>query len=886
MIQWTESAQAAWKAHEQQLQDQLQDSEADASEVAQDVRCHIEEEARKAELQVIDATWLQSILKRMEDQSSSPAQKAIPNSQSKLNFRSSLKHPDAWSKFRWGALWLTAVIWPTITLLFELSTRLCSGYWFDPMPTPLHVLLLCLVPLGNGWGLRKLGKDPASIGPWLGRVVAFNTGTSLLYTLMFAPAIPISFLLTIVYGMGLLPLTPLVSFLTGLRLWKHVRAAQAQPSRHWTLAWGMLAAFVCLLALESPYFLTRLGLRWADAEDRSVQIKGIRLLRALGHEETMLTACYQRPRRVFDLSSWLTQSKETVTQQDARAIYYRVTGRPFNAVKPPKLYTSQGRWSLVEDAFTWELDDALGGSSVAGRVMGLEMVSSRIDSRIETHGANSYTEWTMEFENKAPLAREARAQIRLPVGGVVSRLTLWVNDEEREAAFASRNTTRQAYQKIAVERRRDPVLVTTSGPDQILMQCFPVPPNGGRMKIRFGITAPLDMRDIHHGRTRLPVMVERNFNLRGTLKHAIWVESRSLLASDHKDFKASQHEDGDQILQGQLSDRALLSAQSTIEVERAQASQKVFTPARQPQESILQELSKQSAQAPKSIIWVVDGSHAMGSHISEITQALQNWGSDIALQVIIASDQSPFIAPDHAYKVFSRQEAMSYLSMLEPSGGQDNLAALTQAWALAREKGVGHVWWWHGPQPVMLGDPSSLQQQMERSRGSIQLISKGIFPAPNRILENLDSNSTRILPHYGNLQETWQHWLDQASGKAEIWGFHRRAIPSSQIENTSLPQVSQHIERLWAKQEVLNLIARRDQKQAIALASEHQLVTPVTGAVVLETQEQYDEMGLTPVAFDAVPSIPEPSTWALWCLGLMLVVWGQHRSKQFSKNQS
>ena len=306
---------------------------------------------------------------------------------------------------------------------------------------------------------------------------------------------------------------------------KHVQAAQVQPSRPWTLGWGMVAAIACLLALESPYFFTRLGLRWADAEDRSVQLKGIRLLRTLGHEETMLTACYQRPRRVFDLSSWLTNSKEPVTQEDARAIYYRVTGRPFNAVKPPELYTSQGRWSLVEDEFTWELDNALGGSSVAGRVMGLEMIRSRIDSRIETHGATSYTEWTMEFENKASLAREARAQIRLPAGGVVSRLTLWVNDEEREAAFASRNLTRKAYQKIAVERRRDPVLVTTSGPDQILMQCFPVPPDGGRMQIRFGITAPLDMSDLSHGRTRLPVMVERNFNLRGALKHAIWVES-------------------------------------------------------------------------------------------------------------------------------------------------------------------------------------------------------------------------------------------------------------------------------------------------------------------------------------------------------------------------
>jgi len=403
------------------------------------------------------------------------------------------------------------------------------------------------------------------------------------------------------------------------------------------------------------------------------------------------------------------------------------------------------------------------------------------------------------------------------------------------------------------------------------------------MKIRFGITAPLDMSDLSHGRTRLPVMVERNFNLRGALKHAIWVESRSKLTSDHTGFKASQHDDGDHILEGQLADPVLISAESTIEVERAQASQKVFTQARKSEQSILQELSRESTQAPDSVIWVVDGSYAMTPHMSDILEALENWDSEITLQVLVASDQSPFIAPDHTYKICSPQEALSYLSLLEPSGGQDNLAALTQAWALAREQGARHVWWYHGPQPVMLGDPSSLQQQMERSRGSIQLISKGIFPVPNRILENLDSSFTRVLPHYGNLQETWQQWLDEVTGKAEIWRFHRRTLPSSEMENTHLPQVSQHIERLWAKQEVLHLIAQREQKKAIALASEHQLVTPVTGAVVLETQEQYDEMGLTPVPFDAVPSIPEPSTWALWCVGLLLMLWGRHRSQSTRK---
>jgi hypothetical protein len=69
--------------------------------------------------------------------------------------------------------------------------------------------------------------------------------------------------------------------------------------------------------------------------------------------------------------------------------------------------------------------------------------------------------------------------VQLPPGGVVSRLTLWVNGEEREAAFAGRSQTRQAYQQV-VSRRRDPVLVTTAGRDRVLVQCFPVPAAAAR----------------------------------------------------------------------------------------------------------------------------------------------------------------------------------------------------------------------------------------------------------------------------------------------------------------------------------------------------------------------------------------------------------------------
>ena len=51
--------------------------------------------------------------------------------------------------------------------------------------------------------------------------------------------------------------------------------------------------------------------------------------------------------------------------------------------------------------------------------------------------------------------------------------------------------------------------------------------------------------------------------------------------------------------------------------------------------------------------------------------------------------------------------------------------------------------------------------------------------------------------------------------------------------------------------------------------------TPVSGAVVLETKQQYDEAGLQPVPPGSVPTVPEPETWlliivALGVLGLRL----------------
>jgi len=57
-------------------------------------------------------------------------------------------------------------------------------------------------------------------------------------------------------------------------------------------------------------------------------------------------------------------------------------------------------------------------------------------------------------------------------------------------------------------------------------------------------------------------------------------------------------------------------------------------------------------------------------------------------------------------------------------------------------------------------------------------------------------------------------------------------------------------------------------------------VTPVSGAVVLESKQQYDESRLTPVSQATVPTVPEPHEWALAliaCAALMWLVVGNRR---------
>jgi len=94
---------------------------------------------------------------------------------------------------------------------------------------------------------------------------------------------------------------------------------------------------------------------------------------------------------------------------------------------------------------------------------------------------------------------------------------------------------------------------------------------------------------------------------------------------------------------------------------------------------------------------------------------------------------------------------------------------------------------------------------------------------------------------------------------------------------------------LWALGEVSRLAASShpgDRDRAVELAARYQIVTSVSGAVVLENAGQYRETGLTQVnPASSARGVPEPASWGLLIFALM-VLWDLQRRTRLTRRRS
>lgn len=594
----------------------------------------------------------------------------------------------------------------------------------------------------------------------------------------------------------------------------------------------------------------------------------------------MLRACYgfTQGAQNMDMRGAIISGNKRVSAAQAREIYYRVTGTPFNSVPPPTVRTGRGNWAALDD-WTWDADH--GGDKVGGRIRGLTLNSSRLDTVVDADAAWSYTEWTLEFRNEANQSREARAQILLPPGGVVSRATLWVNDEEREAAFAGRSHVREAYKKIAVQQRRDPILVTTAGPDRVMMQCFPVPARGGVMKVRIGITAPLMLENFSEGHVRLPVFLERNFSIPDGVQHAVWVDTGGPAVTELDQLTAESTASGGTALHGRLTNGQLASPDSLIEVERDPAIIYAWTTDTCSGNGafIRQSITESPVMRPTRLVVVMDGSLQMSSFIGQITSALDGLGESMPVTLLAASDGViTFADPDASGRRTVTSPAEG-LRLLQPLGGQDNVPALIAARELASKAEGSAILWIHAPQPILMSSPEALLQAYERKPDGPPIYELQTELGPDRVINKLNGlRAIHSIPRMGTLQDDLTRLFALWNNGENQLAFERQTVGNGETAKAgSAVETSLQIARLWAHDEVHRLSATRKVGDAVSLAALYQLVTPVSGAVVLENAQQYQETGLKPVDPQSVPSIPEPSSFALLLLAAGALLIGRRR---------
>lgn len=845
-ITWSEAARGAFERHLALLEPTLAAVDGDRAAAVENLRRRMETETGAAGRTVVEAEQVERFFAALR-----PAPRLPKSTVSRVGGMVS------------RVLFFAAgVALPAVALVVELFTRMAADF-FDPLPTLWHVAAIAAVPIVNALALWQLRRPrPVSAATvWLLRANAATVGVSLYYALWFLPLTPFAVLAIMACGVGLLPLAPLLALITGLRCSRGLRRGFTGSERRAPRRWPWLtAAVLALLALEMPAMLES----WARGRiahgEPAEQVRAVRLLRNWGNEETLLQACYYGWGDHSIRRGALEMLFGPTSPEQAQLAYFRITGRAYNQQRrPARLRTWWSARRAREDQ-EWILDNGQGGEVVGPRLAALTLKESKMKGRLNAEAAAGYLEWTLVFRNDhAFQQREARALVQLPAGAVVSRLTLWIDGEEREAAFGRRGQVREAYQKV-VNQRRDPVLVTSQGGGRVLVQCFPVPVNGGEMKLRLGVTLPLVLENAAEGSAGLPRLVEQNFSTAADFRHVIDLEADGGLLAPAGSLRTERAANGDYRLRGLLTPAQLEAGEGVMRVGRDAAVTEAW--ARDPGEStqaVMQTLRRQPP-AGGSLVVVLDGSGSMRLAAEALAAALERETMAAAPEIWMADDTTvrcPTQAP---------REAATWLRHQAFEGGHDVAPVLRSALRETARRG-GTVLWIHGGQPQAWLDSGSFESRDWNSRIRVLAAADGLNVVRDRIAA---AGGLVTVPQVGSLSEDigaeLRRWRDGE------WTAVRRLAPIEQVPSFVSSSSSQ-LWRLWAADEVERLRAapRSGPDEAVALAVRAQLVSSVTSAVVLEQQAQYDAAGLKSVDRNSVPTVPD-SAGTLVLVGIGLAV--------------
>jgi len=809
-----------------------------------------------------------------------------------------------------------AVLLSGLAVVVELVSHTCAGFFFDPLPDLLSVsayLFLALTIALNEVLLGRLRTRKDLFPPvliwaerrridlrWLlwGAVIA--TGAALAvaasYTVMFLPLTPLALMPFGWMGFSFCALSPAVNLTLVLLQLRTLTRRQSDfkmtsPGR--ALAAAMLGFGAAgLLLVGRPVAVGACIERAAHRPgDREGDLARLRLLRA---EPEILNLCYRSSTSAWVASGQaLERTGEAPDPAEYRRLYYLVTGRPFESADASRVLGRGRSWGF--DQGDPAIEDQ-GGEMVGRAVKGLSLTGSRIDGVLDPDAETAYCEWTLTFSNGTAAPQEARAEILLPEGGVVDKVSLWINGEERPAAFGPRSVVRAAYEEVAVVQQRDPLLVTAKDTGRVLAQCFPVPANGS-MKIRLGMSAPLVWDSgLQRFRWSPPAFQQVNFRLPAALRHPIWMEGHwpeATAALEGRGWSAvAGPAPAAHPLHRTQTARAELAAADILHppvllIRRTQAPCAGDRVGVWTRRSAPDDLPT----GPVDLVVLLDPTvdmkealppqvrNALAGRLSGLPPGSQvrlidarEWmagSSDAATEWMPASGARPGASALRRWWGGRRFE-----------GGAEPAAALSRAWDEASGRpGLSAVIWLHGATPPDFAQAEALAQRLSRRVDGPRVIGVQLRPGPDALMDELAglpgvfalagrdgvdvlgqamrlaarrSRNGGQLPMGG--REPAISGLYCAADQAPRLAPGRRSTPSERLAAASAALAPWYAGKRTG----------RELETAQKLAINWRLVTPMSGAVVLETQEQYQRHKLSDAApSSSIPSVPEPGTLAM-----------------------
>ena len=744
---------------------------------------------------------------------------------------------------------ILGVIFPVLAASIELTTGICRDTFFDPLPNIWSCLVFALIPLANAMVLYGLAHPAEKALPRLLLANGISIGVSAYFSLTFVTLLPLSMLGSLI-GIGLCGLTPFFALVCACRLRTRLLKMRnkfevSSPERLGSL--GGIAGFLLLLPIGLSALTTDVALNWIENGTVEFKEKGIHWLENYGSTSvlTHLAAgrrigyySWKSPNGLFN--DWNRRS--SVTPE----LLYRLTGRSFPQLDQPTWRTGRPLWNPFK-IYT---------PAPRRGTEGLSLSESVIDGWADGDGMVGYLEWTMVVRNDGSRNQEAVSTIQLPRGATVSRVTLWVNGEEREAAFAAKAKVTEAYQRV-VRRKRDPILVTTDGLDRIEVRCFPVL-RGDSMRFRIGISVPLELDSSTQAVLPLPFFVNRTFSLPDKTRHHLWIESRGKLEFPVKSAAISLTREGKNRLEVRIPGSELPDITSAIRVSRQDIST-VWNAWDDGGLPVVGTVKKTTARQRPAVV-VLDGSWAMRSRWDEILDLLEN-GPHVRRVFLADKDvrEFEFDTPE------SRTRTLHSLRNYEPNQGRDNVSALRTAWSTASRIADSQIIWIHAPQPYALSTTATLWRPFNRSDAP-GLVDAPMMVGPNVVVDELPLlKNVHSVPMIGN--DTDSFWNRVARIDTLPFDLEQGTRP----ENAH--QTSRHLTRIWALQHIhQELDEGKEWDDLVPIAERYRIVSPVSGAVVLETNAQYDRAGLQ-APKNNLPQTATPAVLLLM-VGLVLLVSG------------